>query len=228
MRNVRVSGYIDRNGRRVRAYVQRRREAHDGPRGGQPITQVDLVGGRGGWLSRSKALLSAAFPAIVVLVVIGVSIWALRSIFDLGRTLTHDRLSDTAPMSSSSSWFSTSAVLCEGVGGATPAVRCSLRNGRHLKPAGSDPLCESAWFGTLIALDAGRAPQWVCAQGLLIAAAPSNALDTGQTATFGTLTHGPILCRAIGGGAVRCVDEHTEYGFTLGPSGYQLHAGPFG
>ena len=200
-----VRGHF-RNGRWVRPYTQWRRSgagsaAHAGR---SPVAVVAGV------------VATAAFVGVAWILVRGPL-----------HAMTHDRLAEPAPLAGSS-WFSTSGVVCEAVGGSHPIVRCAPTSGARLRPAVSNPLCTSRWYGSLVALRSGRSPEWVCPDGPLSAPAGVEVLATGQTTRFGSLDAGILTCQALNNDGVSCHDSRTRYGFEISPTGYRFDDGIFG
>jgi hypothetical protein len=152
--------------------------------------------------------------------------WAVWHIAGQVRALTHDLLEDAAPLASSS-WFATADVVCEGIEDLAPAVRCQLSDHRRLEPVGADPFCSTRWYGTIVALRAGNAPQWVCANGPLTVPSPIELLDVGQTAAFRSTNNEILTCQALSNGGVNCRHHGSRYGFEFGPSGYRFDGGIF-
>lgn len=191
-----------RNGRWVNAYTQHRR-------GGVSASA----------LSPLRVMVCGAVLVMVIVVVWPVAAPRLRS-------LVIDRWRDAAPLQDSS-WFRTDEAVCEGVAGTNPGVRCQLVTSRRLERAGSDPLCESNWYGTVIAQRSGEDPSWICIDGPLSAPSHPTYLPAGQTARYGSPAEGIVACHAVTDGGISCRDSKTGYGFAIGASGYQINAGIF-
>lgn len=194
-------------------------------RNGRPV-RAHTRGGRG----------IGAASAVGVVGVVGLGIWMVTSSHSPTRTVFHDPLRDPAPLHASR-WFAIGGVVCEAgtyqrafSSHDRSAVRCQLSGGRRLLPvSGFDPLCESGWHGTTVAVESGGRPQWVCIDGPLQPPPSVRSLSPRQSVTVQSQGSADrVVCHAVAADTVQCRDGQTGYGFDVSPAGYRFYVDMFG
>lgn len=194
-------------------------------RNGHPV-RAHTRGGRG----------IGAASAVGIVGVVCLGVWLVTSSNSPMRTVFHDPLRDLAQLHTSH-WFSVEGVVCEAgtyqrafSSHDRSVVRCQLSGGRRLQPAsGRDPLCESDWHGTTVAVESGGRPQWVCIDGPLQPPPSTRPLSPGQSMTVQShASTDCVVCHAIAANTMQCRDGQTGHGFDVSPTGYRFYVDMFG